>query len=58
MHKWLCVFLMVSPVKAFADTPVVRPLDHSAAVTLARAQECSALVRALVSELQSLGYRR
>lgn len=53
MHKWLCVFLMVSPVKSFADSLVVRPLDHSAAATLTRALACSALVRALVSELDT-----
>ena len=53
MRNWLCVCLIVSPVSAFADSLVVRPLDHSAAVTLARALECSALVRALVSELQT-----
>ena len=53
MHKWLCVFLMVSPLKVFADSLVVRPLDHAAAATLARALECSTLVRTLVSELDT-----
>ena len=53
MRYWLCVCLTFSPVFAFADSHVVRPVDHSAAVTLARALECSALVRSLVTELDT-----
>ena len=55
MRNWLCVCLIVCPVAAVADSLAVRPLDHSAAATLARALESSALVRSLVTELDTTG---
>ena len=53
MHKWISVLLMFFPAIVVADSPAVRPLDHSAAATLAHALERSALVRSLVTELDT-----
>jgi hypothetical protein len=53
MRIWLSVFLAFTPATVFADSLAVRPLDHSAAATLAGALEHSALVRSLVAELDA-----
>ena len=47
----LCALLVVPSIAAADPAFVIRPLDHSATVTLARAAQRSAHVRALLAEL-------
>jgi len=53
MRIWLSVFMAFAPATVFADSLAVRPLDDSAAATLAGALGHSALVRSLVDELHA-----